>query len=267
MSETLSSYNKNGFVILKNIISKDILDCYLKDFHKIIIQQLDFLKIKNEDLDIFNSMKVLYNADKNRYLSTLTLSSKLFNLYKIISEEPLINELKLLGISLPTWQTKPVIHCMSDELKIEGGYHGLGVHQDWRSLQSSLNTIIAWIPFFNVTKENYPIQVIPKSHLYGLCDGLQTDHFFEIDKNIYNQDDFIELEADVGDVIIMSSFLIHKSKTNGNGFRFSVSMRYEDSTEETFIERNYPYTEKRIVDRKILFDEFPSNEQLYKIYK
>ena len=264
----INFFNENGYFILKSILKKDIIDKYNSDFREIFTQQLNILGIKDdlEFLDNFEIMKKLFKLDIDRYLSALTLSSKLFSLYNIISNEDIVNSLKKINFKIPIWQTKPVIHCMANELTIPNGYNGVGVHQDWITLQSSLNTVTIWIPFFNVKKENFPLEIIPKSHLHGLCDGEQKQNYFEIDKEYYNNDDFLPIEVEVGDVVVMSNFTIHRTQTNGNGFRLSASMRYEDASEKTFIERNYPFTEKRVVDRKIISPNFPNREQVIKIY-
>jgi len=259
-------FDENGYYIDKNLIPIELINQFVDDLNKIFKQQIDFLDKNSQDLSVFDKMRLLFNMDNSRYLSTLTLSSKMVSLYDIIIHKNVQQSVNDLGFKIPVWQTRPVIHCMSNDLKIQNGYHGVGVHQDWSTLQSSLNTITIWIPFFKVTKENFPIEVIPKTHLLGLCEGSQKEHFFEIDSSYYNMDEFIELEAEPGDVIFMSNFTIHKSKTTGKGFRMSVSMRYEDGGEDTFIERNYPFTEKRIVNRDVLFKDFPKKEQVLKIY-
>lgn len=260
-------YNKEGFYIAKSVLPKDCTDEYISDFKKIFTQQLNLTKSDYpKNSDAFGLMQSLFRQDLKRYLATLTLSSKLFSLYKIISHENIVKILETLNIEMPIWQTKPVIHCMANELKIPGGYHGVGVHQDWPTLQSSLNNITIWIPFTKVTKDNFPLEIIPGSHLKGLLEGIQTEHYFEINPKYYKIEDFIPLECDVGDVVFMSNFAIHRSQTEGKDFRLSVSTRYEDASEETFIKRNYPYTEHRVVKRDVLFPDFPKLEEVQKIF-
>ncbi len=261
-------YNRDGFYLAKSIIPKDLIEKYNSDFRTIFTQQLDNLGEKySKDDDIFTIMQNLFKKDLKKYLSTLTLSGKLFSLYEIISYKNIVETTKELGIKLPTWQTKPVIHCMANELKIPGGYHGVGVHQDWPTLQSSLNTLTIWVPFTNVSKDNFPLEIIPATHKDGLLEGIQTDAYFETDPKYYKVEDFIPIECNIGDVIFMSNFAIHRSQKEGAGLRLSVSTRYEDASEDTFIARNYPFTEKRSVSREVLFPNFPLAEQVKKIFE
>lgn len=261
-------YNQDGFCLVKSVVPSDYTDSYKKDFRKIFLQQLDFLGLNyDKNCDIFEIMQILHSKDLKRYLATMTLSSKLFSLYQIISHKNIVNIIEDLGVNIPTWQTRPVIHCMANELKIPNGYHGVGVHQDWPTLQSSLNNITIWTPFTKVSKDNFPLDIIPRTHTKGLLDGAQSEHYFEIDQRHYNVEDFVPIECDVGDVIFMSNFAIHRSQTNGSGFRLSVSTRYEDAGEKTFVTRNYPYTEGRVVKRDVLFPGFPSKEEVKNIFK
>lgn len=258
-------FNQNGFYIAKSISPKELVDEYISDYRKIFIQQLEFLGDKtSQSLATFDLMQSLFNKDLKRYLSTLVLSGKLFSLYNLYSHQNVVNVIKEFGIKIPAWQTRPMMHSMANELKIPNGYHGVGVHQDWPTLQSSINIITVWIPFTKVTKDNFPMEVVPGSNKLGLLEGTQTAHYFETDPKYYKTKDFIPLECDVGDVVFMCNFTIHRSQTEGNGFRLSASTRYEDAGDKTFAERNYPYTEHRVVKRDVLFPGFPSLEQVKK---
>lgn len=268
MNNIKQDYNQNGFYLAKNLLPKDLINQYNADFRKIFTQQLDLIGASyKKDSEIFEIMQNLFKADLKKYLATLSLSGKLFSLYEIISHKNIVETTKNLGVNLPIWQTKPVIHCMANELKIIGGYHGVGVHQDWPTLQSSLNNITIWVPFTKVSKNNFPLEIIPNTHKDGLLEGIQTDAYFETDPKYYKVEDFIPIECDIGDVIFMSNFTLHRSQKEGEGLRLSVSTRYEDATEETFIERSYPFTEQRVVKRDVLSPNFPSPEQVKKIYR
>lgn len=266
MRDIAQEYKKNGFCIAKSILSKNLTDKYIADFKQIFIQQLELLgETSLQNREIFELMQILFKKDLKRYLATLTLSSKLYSVYKIIGDKKILEVLNQIGIKIPLWQTKPVTHLMSNELKIPGGYHGLGVHQDWPSLQSSLNNVTIWVPFTKVTRDTFPMEVIAETYKKGLLDGVQTEHYFEIESKYYRVEDFLPLECEIGDVIFMSNFTIHRSQMEGSGFRLSVSARYEDAAEKTFVERNYPYTELRVVKRDVLFPGFPSVDQVKKI--
>ncbi|QTN30431.1 phytanoyl-CoA dioxygenase family protein [Rhodoferax sp. AJA081-3] len=62
-------------------------------------------------------------------------------------------------------------------------------HQDYWSVQGSLDGVVVWMPLVDVDKENFPLEVIPQSHLKAFChlvihvsiSGNQGDQFQEID--------------------------------------------------------------------------------------
>jgi hypothetical protein len=77
----------------------------------------------------------------------------------------------------------------------------------------------------------------------------------------------ISVEINAGDVLLFSSFLIHQSGNNiTNKPRWSCHFRYNDLDESTFIQRKFahPYIYKPI--EELITKDFPSKEDLSKIY-
>ncbi|MFP3693776.1 hypothetical protein, partial [Burkholderia sp. SIMBA_048] len=66
---------------------------------------------------------------------------------------------KGLGIDFPVISTRVSIHFMSDHLKIPNGYHKTPPHQDWRSIQGSLDCIVLWIPTTPVSARSHALEV------------------------------------------------------------------------------------------------------------
>jgi ectoine hydroxylase-related dioxygenase (phytanoyl-CoA dioxygenase family) len=176
--------------------------------------------------------------------------------------------MKEFGIELPVFQTSPVLHIMSNGLRIPGGYAGVGVHQDWPALQGSLDAITIWIPIVDVREDLFPLEIIPGSHLYGLCGGTQKEHSYEVAPSYYDEKAFIRVTAERGDALFFSAFTIHRSGQHGaDGVRLSVSARYENAAEPTFVDRVYPFAQKRSVQREFIVRDFPSREQVVKLYE
>lgn len=256
-----------GYEIINLDESKYHLDVFLNEFKSIIISQLDFIKVNYIDNEGINQLLVkLFDNDLQRYLSTLRLASKLMCVSELVNCKEILNFSKKNGIHLPVMQTRPVLHLIGDDLMIPGGYNGVGAHQDWPTLQSSLNTMVVWIPLVDVNEQNYTLDIIPKSHLKGLLTGSLNSNFTEIEQSNYSESEFIPLKIKKGQAFIMSSFLIHRSNMNGKGYRISISSRIEDAMESTFIERNFPYTEHKVVKRDLLFENFPNINQVLKVY-
>jgi ectoine hydroxylase-related dioxygenase (phytanoyl-CoA dioxygenase family) len=146
-------------------------------------------------------------------------------------------------------------------------FHTVDAHQDWRSMQGSLNSVVIWIPLVDIKKELGALEILPKSHL----DGLRTDHvengFGMVSLSEEEKERIISVEINAGDVLLFSSFLIHQSGNNiTNKPRWSCHFRYNDLDESTFIQRKFahPYIYKPI--EELTTKDFPSKEDLSKIY-
>jgi phytanoyl-CoA hydroxylase len=135
-------------------------------------------------------------------------------------------------------------------------------------LQGSLDTVIVWIPFMDVNMTNFPVEFIPGSHLGGLYSGKILEYLYEIDQNCYNENDFIPGEMGFGDVLFMSSFLLHRTSLgNSTGLRIAGTIRYENASESTYVERVYPHAQKRFVNREFICPDFPQIEQVRAAFK
>lgn len=266
-------YKQNGYYIAKDVFTKQSsqLMTILQEIDTIIVQQLQRFHVhyaasSDKEL-IYQHMAKLLSLDSEAYLASLKLCAQLFSVQSLLMAPQLINILKSFGIALPCIPTTPVLHVLGDDLKIPGGYYGIGVHQDWPSLQASLDAIVIWIPLMTVTKDNFPVEILPGSHLAGLYPGKPVEHLYEIDASLYNENDFIPAEVALGDVLFMSSFLLHRSGVEGkSGFRMACSNRYENASEKTFIERAYPHAQKRVVQRELIFGDFPNADQIKEVF-
>ncbi len=275
MSQMLSTkiqyYKNNGYYIARNILSEQLLKNVLYEMDTILIQQLNRFgfneKAGRTQENLYLHMHQLYQQDQGIYIQALKLWAKLFSLQALVMCDSIVSITKELGVSLPVFQTSPVLHVMSQELKITGGYHGVGVHQDWPALQSGLDTITVWFPFMTVDACNFPVELIPGSHRNGLYPGKVSEHIYEIDPSSYVDKDFIPMELNFGDVLFMSNFILHRSGLQGDHrLRIACSSRYENACEKTFVERVYPSAQKRVIQRELMEPNFPEKKHLDEIY-
>jgi hypothetical protein len=265
-------YRQEGYFIGKGLLPLAAVDATVCNFNQLIIQQLARLETPCSDKAgskaLFQNMQFLFQKDLPAYFASIRLAAKLFSLQALLMSPGIEKMVRAFGIDLPAFQTTPVLHIMAPSLKVPEGYYGFGVHQDWTALQSSLDTITVWVPFTHVDRNSYPMEVIPRSHLNGLLPGKQTEHIVEVDPRYYDESAFIPLEAEPGDVIFMSNFTVHRSSKQGDErLRLSVSTRYENAAEKTFIDRVYPYTQKRTMDRTVLHPGFPDADAVKNLYR
>lgn len=260
-------YQENGYLVVEDIFDPRHLDETLEHFNLSFAQQLQRLNLAvagGPTLDaLHDNMATLMGASVPLYLATLRMCSKLYGVYRLMADERLRQACADLGIATPLFQTTPVLHLMSRRLVIPGGYQGFDVHQDWTSVQGSLDTITTWIPFMDIDPQLFTMEVVPGSHLLGLLSGSQEQHVLRVDEKHFAQDSFVPVCVGKGGVCLMSNFTIHRSSREGDErLRLSVSGRYENASEPTFIAREYPFTQQKSMQRGFITENFPSVAQV-----
>ncbi len=251
-------YDENGYYIFKKVLKLDQINKVMNAINFVIDQQLSYTQLNkkgkiNKNLSVFKKLKILFDSDINRYLKVVKSFQNLSEIYEIFFSSEIkkvLDDLKITKSSIPTG---PVFHLMSRALRIPNGYFGVPAHQDYPSMCGSLDAPILWIPLVDIDKKLYPLDLIPKSNKKGLSKGIIGNNCYEIDKNEYSDDDFVSIEVQKQDIIIMSPFTIHRSNTDGklNDVRFACSIRFDNLEESTFIERAYPSAYKRVIDRNL----------------
>ena len=158
---------------------------------------------------------------------------------------------------------------MAEELKIPDGYFGFVPHQDFPSVQGSLDGVVVWLPLVDVSRDNYPLEVIPRSHYEGILPAVENNSStWETDTSRYTNDDYLPIEVNVGDVVLMSLFTVHRSSQIGKAgqLRIALSTRFDNADEATFIDRCYPTAYIRTVEREQYLKGFPTPQQVARIF-
>lgn len=251
-TEILKSYNENGFYIAKGLIDKSFINEVVLNIKKHFDNQLRLL---NQEIpnDIYDSMKLLHKEDIERYKKTAGYLWRKMSLYNLLHHKNIQKFVKenfgWNDIVIPGGQ---VVHIQADILKIPNGYFGLIAHQDFPSVQGSLDGFVVWVPLVNIDANRYPLEVIPGSHKNGVLPSIEnSSSSWEIKPECYNESDFVPAVCEVSDVIFMSNFTVHRSSQKGDDrLRLACSTRYDNADEETFIERCYPSAYIRTVHRE-----------------
>jgi len=247
---TRQQYNKDGFYVFKGLIDRESLSKIKDDIHYLVTQQLKLVG-QLECLPLDDALKLLFSLDIERYLMVVGSVCRLRNINQLFSDESIDQILIGLGINNAMIPTNPVFHIMSEALKVPNGYYGLDAHQDWPSMQGSLDSIIIWIPLVDVTSNLNPLEVVPGSHRIGLVDSVAGKNESVISDSIFSDKDFKAVIVNQQDVVVMSSFTVHRSSmSGGQGIRMACSLRFENIDEAHYIERGYPTAYQRVVHRE-----------------
>lgn len=266
----LEQFRSEGFYIARNLIAAEEVAAVREGLHKSFNDQLVWFGQAGQD-SLFAAMCTLHDLDVERYRNLVGALWRKLEVYQLMQHERILGFLKeqfgWQDMFVPGGQ---VVHIMAEELKIPGGYFGLIPHQDFPSVQGSLDGVVVWMPLVDIDRDNYPLEVVPGSHLHGLLPATEsTDRTWEVDSTCYADKQYVPVEVGVGDVVFMSLFTVHRSSQRGSTgrLRLALSTRYDNAQEPTFIERCYPSAYVRSVHREQYFQGFPSNEQVADIFR
>lgn len=271
MTSELDCYKSNGFYVAKGLLDEKSIESVCRSIANTFLDQLAEISVAAEKNDLFSAMRLLHQHDIMRYKKATAAIWRKLDVYQLMHDPRIIGFLRdkfgWQDIFVPGGQ---VTHIMAHELKIPNGYFGFVSHQDFPSVQGSLDGVVVWLPLVKVDRDNFPLEVIPGSHKRGLLPMLDDgDVSYEVRPDQYREEDYIPVEVEIGDVIFMSMFTLHRSSKNGGSgrYRMALSTRFDNANEATFIERCYPCAYQRTVHRAQYFPGFPTVEQVEAIFR
>jgi len=235
MQQEKQLLKEQGYVILKKFFEKEYIDNLRKKAEDIFKIQFDRF---GYDGDFQSNMIRLFKEHETVFINCgKIIQTGLLELYKLPLEDKLIDKIKELGIQFPNLCTRPVLFFNHPQLAKEEIYYKTPPHQDWSSMESSMNSVVVWVPLVDVNKENGSILIWPETHKLGPLPFSSVGGFAKVDV----ERDFIQPELEVGDIAIFSTLLIHGSGDIMNDtIRWSCHYRYTDMLEQDYIERDFP---------------------------
>lgn len=206
--------------------------------------ELDLLVEEAESLFKGNLFSSFLN-DKDLYVNTCKAVQTLPSLYRLSISYLLLMHIKELGVKFPTLCTKPLLFSHNKNLAISDVYYKTPPHRDGLSMHCSINGVIVWIPLKSIDKDMGRLQIIPKSHKEKV-NFAGWYHDFAVEQA--DNDKFIDVDIDPGDVLFFSPWLVHRSgnNTTEEKIRWVANFRYSDALDEEWIQRKRvtPYTYK-----------------------
>jgi phytanoyl-CoA hydroxylase len=170
-----SKLDKDGYVILDNFFNKVEITQLKRNAKEIFQIQFNALGYDtfsgyNEEEVFKQNMIRLFNEHEEIFKNCGKLiQTGLINLYHIGFSNKLISTLKFdLGLEYPNMCTRPVLYFNHPRLAKEEVYYKSPLHQDWPSIESSLNSLVVWVPLLDVDMENGSLILFPGSHKNGV---------------------------------------------------------------------------------------------------
>ena len=272
--EQLDFFKKNGYFLLEDFLPKDAVNTVLREAKTIFLRQfIEKGYTAKSNLDEltepeFNSfMYRLFEEDVECIVNCGKQAQHLISLHALSLDAKIVELLHQTGMNAPVISTRPVLFFNHPKLAKQKVYHTVEAHQDWRSMQGSLNSVVIWIPLINIDKSLGALEILPGSHL----DGLRTDHidhgFGMVALTEKETGELLSVEVKAGDALLFSSFLIHQSGDNvTESPRWSCHFRYNDLEDPTFIQRKYAHAYLYKPMEELTTKDFPNPNDLLKIY-
>lgn len=262
---------KEGFVIVRGLLDPAELEAINGEMGELFALQLRRLGLpidRGTSREAFQANAArLLAVDVETYISTARLTQMIPAAHRLLASEPILALVRALGVSFPVVSTRLSNHIMSEALKIPGGYHKSPPHQDWRSMQGSLDSVVLWVPTTPVTERSHPLEVVPRSHLLGLLDTAEHIMTPMVADPRITDDLYRPLPMQPGDVVAFSSFLVHRTGETGDGLvRIAFSARYNNAEEPTYVAHGYPTPYKYSYRTDLMVPDFPKLADLKAVF-
>src|SRR6185295_3252528 len=155
------AFRRDGFAVAAGGVPSAELDVVADDIRGVFARRAEALGLRapqGSDHDAFSQLLLgLFSGDRASYLAAARQTQYLASVHRVGLAPAILQMLAEIGVAVPSQSTRPVLHFMADGLRIENGYHKTPAHQDWRSVQGSLDGVTLWLPLYDVCLEDYPL--------------------------------------------------------------------------------------------------------------
>lgn len=265
-----STYRQRGFLHFRGLFGRKEVETLRRDAMRVFDYQIEARETREQaspsERDWEESLFRFFRDDVARFANCGKQIQHLISLHRLSLDPRILDVLRGLGVAFPNICTRPVLFFNSRHLATKEVYWRVFAHQDWRSMQGSLNSIVVWIPLHDIDRRLGALEVVPESHRLGLLATEVVERFGKVDGFV--DADFQSIEAEQGDMLVFSSFLVHRSGTNTtDSIRWSCHFRYNDLAESSFIERGYPHAYIYHPVDDLLTPNFPVAGEVGKLFE
>jgi phytanoyl-CoA hydroxylase len=267
----VKSYKDNGYLLEKQFFHREEIARIRDEARQIFIAQMLRLGIVQQDEvteAVFErGMYDLFDADLQSFTNCGKQAQHLISLHRLSLDERVVRGIVDLGLECPSVSTRPVLYFNSRRLAKKEVYWRLSLHQDWRSMQGSLDSVVVWVPLMNIDRSLGALEIIPGSHKRGLLQADMIDGYGRVEEAV-TASDLVPVEVEAGDALFFSAFLLHQSGTSvGDAIRWSCHFRYNNLHEPTFIERGFPHPYIYKPQEELITKDFPPPARVADVFR
>jgi phytanoyl-CoA hydroxylase len=253
-------FHEQGFVLLRSFFPRQDVFAVRAEARSVFVRQMlhrGIVEASDVSEAAFEAgMARFFVEQQAAFFNCGKACQHLVSLHRLSLAESLIQQLHELGVEAPVICTRPVLSFHARALAKAEVHYRTPPHQDWRSMQGSLNAVVVWVPLLDVDRALGALEIIPRSHLDGLHDSEPDAWYRHIPGT--GESDFVSVEVSAGDALFFSAFLIHRSGNNTtDAIRWSCHFRYNDLAEPTFLARGYPCPYVYKPQQELITPNFP----------
>lgn len=250
--EIINDFQKKGFLIIKNFLDeKKVIktrNLLIESLNKVLLKKI--IEFSNSEKKIFVLDQNLTDKEKN-ILETFYLGifQRNLELYKLMISDQIFSICSSLNIKDPFANSDPLAMMHTNSKKLGGIFNSTNSpwHQDWLSMQGSLNSIVIWLPLVDIDEKIGGISILEGSHKFGLIESEKDNWFANVNNGIQNLKKFNEIKplVNAGDVVVFSSLLVHKTAEpifkNNEIVRLTLQYRVSDFNCKIIRSNNWHY--------------------------
>lgn len=267
---SVDRYKADGFLQLPGFFEREKIERVRRDAMNVFLEQLrrhglvSAGEVDEEEFD--RGMYQMFRLHPEGLFNCGKQVQHLISLHRLSIDEQIEDVLRQLGLEFPCISTRPVLFFNSRYLAKEEVYWKVFPHQDWRSMQGSLDSMIVWLPLRDIDVALGALEIVPRSHKLGLVNTEVVEGFFgKLEE--FTDDDFVPVPVSQGDALFMSAFLVHRSGNNvTETIRWSCHFRYNNLSEQTFVDRGYPHAYIYKPVDGLITPDFPTPDQLDDVF-
>ena len=269
-----SGYARDGFTLAKGFLEPTEVDTIRAEAKAVFLRQMlrHGLVASADPADVSEhafeqAMFRLFELDVQTFANCGKQAQHLISLHRLSLDARIVARLQAMGLQQPNISTRPVLYFNHRRLAKKEVYWRLSLHQDWRSMQGSLDSVVVWIPLVDIDTALGALEVAPGSHRRGLLDADMSDGYGHVRQPI-DAAELVSVEVERGDALFFSTLLAHQSGVNvTESIRWSCHFRYNNLGEQSFIERGYPHPYVYQPQEKLITENFPSPDAVAALFR
>lgn len=268
--DRLKEFRENGFFLCKGFFETQEVDLIRRQAQKIFeLQIAKRIATTNDwtEQECEQGIVQLFERDLQVFINCGKHAQHLISLHQLSLDRRITQVLQEIGLEFPSICTRPVLYFNSRRLATKDVYWKLDPHQDWRSMQGSLDAVVVWVPLVNIDHSLGALELIPRSHKWGLLPADMVDGYGNLRKPVDTKL-MIEVPVERGDALFFSAFLVHRSGINNtDSIRWSCHFRYNNLREQTFIDRGFPHPYIYRPVEELLSPAFPTPQMVDELFR